>query len=225
MILKENENKCIKRKKMQSEKKVVCIISIVLFSTLLAACSKQPDFDAQSYVKSSLDAEYHEQYADYANLMEISEEDVKKQVEEDFNESIRQQFTSSDNITEEEIAAYTEKMAEAKKLAKYKVQDEKKDEDGNYTVSVKVEPSDVFQTLQQSSAEVSKEKIAQGMKETDPGVFASVLTESVQKSIDKNSYGDPVAVTVKVEKNHSGTYELSETERSKLETAMFPTTE
>lgn len=67
--------------------------------------------------------------------MEISEEDVKKQVEEDFNESIRQQFTSSDNITEEEIAAYTEKMAEAKKLAKYKVQDEKKDEDGNYTVS------------------------------------------------------------------------------------------
>ena len=139
------------------------------------------------------------------------------------NESIRQQFTSSDNITEEEIAAYTEKMAEVKKLAKYKVQDEKKDEDGNYTVSVKVEPSDVFQTLQQSSAEVSKEKIAQGMKETDPGVFASVLTESVQKSIDKNSYGDPVTVTVKVEKNHSGTYELSETERSKLETAMFPT--
>lgn len=54
-------------------------------------------------------------------------------------------------------------------------------------------------------------------------VFASVLTESVQKSIDKNSYGDPVTVTVKVEKNHSRTYELSETERSKLETAMFPT--
>ena len=191
----------------------------------LTACSSPKDFNAKSYVQSSLDAEYHREYTDYANLMEISEEDVKKQVEEDFNESIRQQFASSDNITEEEIAAYTEKMAEVKKLAKYKVQDEKKDEDGNYTVSVKVEPSDVFQTLQQSSAEVSKEKIAQGMKETDPGVFASVLTESVQKRIDKNSYGDPVTVTVKVEKNHSGTYELSETERSKLETAMFPTTE
>jgi len=91
------------------------------------------------------------------------------------------------------------------------------------TSYIQREPSDVFQTLQQSSAEVSKEKIAHGMKETDPGVFASVLTESVQKSIDKNSYGDPVTVTVKVEKNHSRTYELSETERSKLETAMFPT--
>ena len=208
---------------MKNVRTIVGIVMLIIIS--LTACSSPKDFNAKSYVQSSLDAEYHREYTDYANLMEISEEDVKKQVEEDFNESIRQQFASSDNITEEEIAAYTEKMAEVKKLAKYKVQDEKKDEDGNYTVSVKVEPSDVFQTLQQISAEVSKEKIAQGMKETDPGVFASVLTESVQKSIDENSYGEPVTVTVKVEKNHSETYELSETERSKLETAMFPTTE
>ena len=190
---------------------------------VLSACSRQLDFDAKSYVQSSLDAYYHGDYKDYANLLEISEKDAKKEIEEDFNESIQQQFDDSDNITDKGIADYAEKLTEVKKLAKYKVQDEKKDEDGNYTVSVKVEPSDVFQTLQQSSAEVSKEKIAQGMKETDPGVFASVLTESVQKSIDKNSYGAPVTVTVKVEKNHSGTYELSETERSKLETAMFPT--
>ena len=213
---------------MKNVRTIVGIVMLIIIS--LTACSSPKDFNAKSYVQSSLEAgkrrvdtEYHREYTDYANLMEISEEDVKKQVEEDFNESIRQQFASSDNITEEEIAAYTEKMAEVKKLAKYKVQDEKKDEDGNYTISVKVEPSDVFQTLQQSSAEVSKEKIAQGMKETDPGVFASVLTESVQKSIDKNSYGAPVTVTVKVEKNHSGTYDLSETERNKLETVMFPT--
>ena len=190
---------------------------------VLSACSRQLDFDAKSYVQSSLDAYYHGDYKDYANLLEISEKDAKKEIEEDFNESIQQQFDDSDNITDKGIADYAKKLVEVKKLAKYKVQDEKKDEDGNYTVSVKVEPSDVFQTLQQSSAEVSKEKIAQGMKETDPGVFASVLMESVQKSIDKNSYGAPVTVTVKVEKNHSGTYELSETERSKLETAMFPT--
>ena len=189
---------------------------------VLSACSRQLDFDAKSYVQSSLDAYYHGDYKDYANLLEISEKDAKKEIEEDFNESIQQQFDDSDNITDKGIADYAEKLTEVKKLAKYKVQDVK-EEDGVYTVSVQVEPSNVFQTLQQSSAEVSKEKIAQGMKETDPGVFASVLTESVQKSIDKNSYGDPVTVTVKVEKNHSGTYELSETERSKLETAMFPT--
>ena len=208
---------------MQKKNCVLCISIGIIVCILLSACSRQPDFDAKSYVQSSLDAHYHGEYKDYANLLEISEKDAKKEIEEDFNESIQQQFDYSDNITDKGIADYAKKLVEVKKLAKYKVQDEKKDEDENYTVSVKVEPSDVFQTLQQSSAEVSKEKIVQGMKETDPGVFASVLTESVQKSIDKNSYGAPVTVTVKVEKNHSGTYELSETERSKLETAMFPT--
>ena len=207
---------------MKNLQKYLMILGTIMLSIGISACSKQPDFDAKSYVQSSLDAYYHGDYKDYANLLELSEKDAKKEIEEDFNESIQQQFDDSDNITDKGIADYTEKLTEIKKLAKYKVQDVK-EEDGIYTVSVQVEPSDVFQTLQQISAEVSKEKIAQGMKETDPGVFASVLTESVEKSIDKNSYGAPVTVTVKVEKNHSGTYELSETERSKLETAMFPT--
>ena len=207
---------------MKNLQKYLMILGTIMLSIGISACSRQPDFDAKSYVQSSLDAYYHGEYKDYANLLEISEKDAKKEIEEDFNESIQQQFDDSDNITDKGIADYAEKLTEVKKLAKYKVQDVK-EEDGAYTVSVQVEPSNVFQTLQQSSAEVSKGKIAQGMKETDPGVFASVLTESVQKSIDKNSYGEPVSVTVKVEKNHSGTYELSETERSKLETAMFPT--
>ena len=207
---------------MKNLQKYLMILGTIMLSIGISACSKQPDFDAKSYVQSSLDAYYHGEYKNYANLLKISEKDAKKEIEEDFNESIQQQFDDSDNITDKGIVDYAEKLAEVKKMAKYKVQDVK-EEDGVYTVSVQVEPSDVFQTLQQSSAEVSKEKIAQGMKETDPGVFASVLTESVQKSIDKNSYGATVTVTVKVEKNHSGTYELSETERNKLETAMFPT--
>ena len=120
---------------------------------VLSACSKQPDFDAKPYVQSSLDAYYHGDYKDYANLLEISEKDAKKEIEEDFNESIQQQFDYSDNITDKGIADYAKKLVEVKKLAKYKVQDEKKDEDGVYTVSVQVEPSNVFQTLQQSFTE------------------------------------------------------------------------
>ncbi|MFR7519393.1 MAG: hypothetical protein ACLUVD_06030 [Mediterraneibacter faecis] len=58
-------------------------------------------------------------YADYANLMEISEEDAKKQVEEDFNESIRQQFAASDNITDRRRLQLTQRdWQRLKKLAK-----------------------------------------------------------------------------------------------------------
>jgi membrane-associated HD superfamily phosphohydrolase len=133
--------------KMKKLQKYIMILETVLLCTGFSACSKQLDFDAKSYVQSSLDAYYHGEYKDYANLLEISEKDAKKEIEEDFNESIQQQFDDSDNITDKGIADYTEKLTEVKKLAKYKVQD-MKEEDGVYTVSVQVEPSNVFQTLQ-----------------------------------------------------------------------------
>ena len=161
---------------MKKLQKYIMILETVLLCTGFSACSKQPDFDAKSYVQSSLDAYYHGEYKDYANLLEISEKDAKKEIEED----------------------------------------------GVYTVSVQVEPSNVFQTLQQSSTEVSNEKIKQGLDGNDPEVFASVLTESVQKSLEKNSYGKTVTVKVSVEKDNSGKYGLSDTEMSKLEAAMFP---
>ena len=63
---------------------------------------------------------------DYANLLEISEKDAKKEIEEDFNESIQQQFDDSDNITDKEIADYTEKL-----VAFFYLQDEKSSGDSN----------------------------------------------------------------------------------------------
>lgn len=146
---------------MKNLQKYLMILGTIMLSIGISACSKQPDFDAKSYAQSSLDAYYHGEYKDYANLLELSEKDAKKEIEEDFNESIQKQFDDSDNITDKGIADYTEKLTEVKKLAKYKVQDVK-EEDGVYTVSVQVEPSNVFQTLQQSSTEVSNEKIKQG---------------------------------------------------------------
>ncbi len=50
-----------------------------------------------------------------------------------------------------------------------------------------------------------------------------ILTESVQKSLEKNSYGKTGTVKVSVEKDNSGKYGLSDTEMNKLEVAMFPT--
>ena len=105
--------------KMKRYKKI--IILAVGNLLVLSACFKQPDFDDKSYVQSSLDAYYHGDYKDYANLLEISEKDAKKEIEEDFNESIQQQFDDSDNITEKGIADYAKKLAEVKKMAKYRM--------------------------------------------------------------------------------------------------------
>ena len=95
---------------MKKKKRLImCLVELLCLGCILS-CSKQPDFDAKSYVQSSLDAYYHGDYKDYANLLEISEKDAKKEIEEDFNESIQQQFDDFDYITEKGIADYTEKL-------------------------------------------------------------------------------------------------------------------
>ena len=95
---------------MKNLQKYLMILGTIMLSIGISACFKQPDFDAKSYVQSSLDAYYHGEYKDYANLLELSEKDAKKEIEEDFNESIQQQFVDSDIITDKGIADYTEKL-------------------------------------------------------------------------------------------------------------------
>ena len=111
---------------MKNLQKYLMILGTIMLSIGTSACSKQPDFDAKSYVQSSLDAYYHGEYKDYANLLELSEKDAKKEIEEDFNESIQKQFDDSDNITDKGIADYTEKL-----VAFFYLQDEKSSGDSN----------------------------------------------------------------------------------------------
>lgn len=198
------------------------VISFVI-STILAACSREEEFDAAGYVKSALDAMYHQEYKEYAKFLDISEEEARADAEEAFQEGIDQEFADFEGITDEGIAQYSELMKKVDGLAKYEVGEAKKNDDGNYVVTVKVEPSDVFQTLESSSAEVSEEKIMQGLDAMDPGVFADVLIESVQKSIDKNTYGEAVTVEVVVAKDDDDVYNLDDSEMEKLGEAMFPT--
>ncbi len=113
---------------MKNLQKYLMILGTIMLSMGISACSKQPDFDAKSYVQSSLDAYYHGEYKDYANLLELSEKDAKKEIEEDFNESIQQQFDDSDNITDKGIADYTEKTV----IVKVSVE---KDNSGKYGLS------------------------------------------------------------------------------------------
>ena len=59
---------------MKRLQKYIVIFGTAMLCVGFSACSKQSDFDAQAYVKSSLDAEYYREYADYANLRRGCEE-------------------------------------------------------------------------------------------------------------------------------------------------------
>jgi hypothetical protein len=57
---------------------------------------------------------------------------------------------------------------------------------------------------------------------SDPAVFTDILVESIQKSIDGNTYGDATTVEVNVTKDDNGAYGLEESEVQKLADALFP---
>ena len=61
---------------MKRLQKYIVIFGTAMLCAGFSVCSKQPDFDAKSYVQSSLEAVYHGTYADYALLMEILEEEI-----------------------------------------------------------------------------------------------------------------------------------------------------
>lgn len=205
---------------MKKYKKIISIAVAVMMCFCMAACSKE-EFDAKGYVQSALDAVYHGEYERYAEFTGLSVEEAKKQQDEEFQEVMKQQFTGEEGFSEEQIASYADKMREAYTLAKYEVLEATKDEDDNYTVKVKAEPSDVFKTMEENFTKVAEEKGAQGQDIQSPEVMISILNEGVQRSIDNNTYGEATTIEVKVEKDDSGAYGLSEAEMNNLESALF----
>ena len=106
----------------------------------LAAC-KGKDFDAKGYVKSVLDAHYHGEYKDYAKYLDISEEEAKADLDKDVDQQIDQEVAAIIDLGDEGKARYKEMLEKVEKLAKYEVKDAKKQDNGNYVVTVEVEPS------------------------------------------------------------------------------------
>ena len=157
-----------------------------------------------------------------AKIQGISEKEARNIFEQDFEERINLEFDGVDNISQEEIQKYVALKSKIDKLAKFDVLESEKTEDGDYTVKIQIEPSNIYQTLEQSATDVSNEKITQGIEETEPGVFAAVLTESLQRSIDGNKYGEKTIIEVIVTKENANSYILEESQMAKISEALFP---
>ena len=202
--------------------KIIRVSLVVILCISITSCSREKTFDAAGYVKSTLDAVYHKEYAEYSKIHGISEKEARKIIEQDFEERINLEFDGVDNISQEEIQKYVALKSKIDKLAKFDVLESEKTEDGDYTVKIQIEPSNIYQTLEQSATDVSNEKITQGIEETEPGVFAAVLTESLQRSIDGNKYGEKTIIEVIVTKENANSYIMEESQMAKISEALFP---
>ena len=128
------------------------------------------------------------------------------------------------DFTEEEKQEYKDMLVKIDNLAKYEVKEAKEDKDGNFTVTIEVTPSDVYQTLEDNSTAVAQEMMDQGqdVSQADASMFQDLLIQSMQKSIDGNTYGDTTTIEIAVTKDSDGQYGISDSDMEKISTALFP---
>lgn len=208
-------------------KKVLALMLGFIFVISATACGGATKFDAEAYVRGVLDANYKQKYDEYAKTRGISEKDAKAEIEDTLDEQVDTELSGLEDLgtfTEEEKQEYKDMLVKIDNLAKYEVKEAKEDKDGNFTVTIEVTPSDVYQTLEDNSTAVAQEMMDQGqdVSQADASMFQDLLIQSMQKSIDGNTYGDTTTIEIAVTKDSDGQYGISDSDMEKISTALFP---
>lgn len=200
-------------------KKLVAALlaGVMVFS--LAACGKEEDFDAKGYVEGVLDATYHGEYAAHAEDVGESEEDIKKELEDNNIQVAKDALAQSGlTATDDEIEAYVAMIEDGYKKITWTVKDAVKDDNDNFTVDVEITPVGLLDNLQTIFTNKLQEAVANGVDESG---YMAVFNESVQESINQAQTYDPQTVTLNVtyEENSDGdhVYSINESDMEKLD--------
>ena len=205
---------------MKRRSKVLTAALAAMMCLGLVACGKE--FDAAGYTKSVLDANYHEEYAKYAEFRNLSEKEAAKEIEDNRTALAERELTGIGEPTEEKIAAYVASTKTLEKLAKYEVKEAKEQEDGSYIVTVEITPSLVYTKIEENSAALTEEMIAAGESPLESEqAFFKLLNESIARAVEANEYDEPTTFEVKVTADESGAYGIDESQMADIQDALF----
>lgn len=190
------------------------IASVMLFA-LVGCGEKGTEFDAKGYVQAVMDAKFHREYKEYAEIIGVSEEEAKEQMESEFNqllETFMAEFKEKYGITDEEMAEYLQLEVDVRAKVQYEVKSAVKDEEGNYTVEVEITPFQAYGNLNSLvSAKVTT--AVQNGATTDQ--YMGLFLESFKECIESGVTGEPVTFTFHVngtESENKIVYGISEEE-------------
>ena len=201
------------------KKLVAALLAGVMVFSLAACGEKEEDFDAKGYVEGVLDATYHADYNAHAEDVGESEEDIKKELEDNNIQVAKDALAQSGlTATDDEIEAYVAMIEEGYKKITWTVKDAVKDDNDNFTVDVEITPVGLLDNLQTIFTNKLQEAVANGVDESG---YMAVFNESVQESINQAQTYDPQTVTLNVtyEENSDGdhVYSINESDMEKLD--------
>ena len=198
-------------------KKLVALILTGIMLFALGGCGAA-DFDAKGYVKAALDAKFHKEYEEYAKFIGASKEEAQKQMEDEFNESLKTSMNESGlKITDAEMEEYLKLEAEIRTKVKYEVKKAVKDKDGNFAVDVVVTPILADENLQKLFSDKLTAAVQKGDTESQ---YIATFLEAMKECVANAESGEDVTMTLHVkwtEKDKQKVYSVDEKEWLKVD--------
>lgn len=201
----------------RTAKKMLAAAVCLLAVSLLPGCGQK--FDPEVYVKACLDALYMGEYEAYAQQVGISEEEAQSDMEGQVDDSLESAFAGDTVTSEEDKQAYRDTMVEIYSLAKYEVVGSEEN-DGDYIVTLSVQPSNIFEDLETGFTEMVTEKVSDGSFEESKTI--AYLNEYLKQRIAENEYGEAVEIQVNVTGDENRVYTIPEEDLTSIEDALFP---
>lgn len=201
------------------KKKFVSVILAVATAISLTACGSEP-FDASGYVKSCLDASYHEEYEAYAEFIDAEVEEAKAELEQQNQTAVDEEIASLGiTVTEEQANKYLELLIKAEHLTKYEV-GEAVESDAGFDVPVTVYPVDVYEQFV-NGIEARYQKEADAGTLTDDTIFPIMLTY-LEECIANAQYKDAQEITLQITQDNNEIWEIPEEEMDSIDDLLLP---
>lgn len=184
-------------------------------------------FDPEAYVKAVLDVSYKKETEAYEEIVGVPREEAEAVFEKNLDATM-EEFESSP-MPEELKPDYRELFGEIAARVNYTVGEAKKEDDGSYTVPVKVKPlmlfADTYDTFQQKAEEYAgqvTDSVMQGgempsdeeMQSQVYQIYYDVLREGMDSGL---LYGEAQETVLHVAKNGEGEYEIDSEDMKTLD--------
>ena len=219
---------------MNRKKKIAAVVTGILILAA-AGCAGVwiyiNRFDPRAYVQAVLDVSYKDETEAYMEIADVTEEEADAVFENNLDATM-EEFESSP-MPEELKPQYWELFGEIAKSVNYTVGEAVREEDGSFSVPLKVKPVtlfadtyDQFREKAQEYADQVTDSVMQGAEmpsdEEMQGEVYRIYYDVLKAAMDAGPlYGEAQDITLRVAKNDSGEYEVNTTDMQELDAMLI----
>lgn len=200
-------------------------VLLIVVAVMLCGCGGMSKEDAQSYLKSVLDASYKGEFGTYIEWTKSSQEEAKKLYEANIDVAMQESGLESLGLSEELTANYRQLFEDTINLVKYEVGEAEEAGDKEYTIHVTLEPFVGFEGVQEEAETAVKEEIRDMPEIPDQTTINEMFYQKqydlMAGKVASPEYGDAVTVEVTVKPDSNGVYFIDQSDMTALDEALF----